>query len=395
MHVRNKSRTFHRLTIAVAMAGTLALASCAGASEQPNPTDAQSEGDIIIGLNLELTGTGSFLGQGMQAGAEAAAEAINAAGGINGREIKVVARDNQSDPATTITAISELAREGAVAIIGPGFAQDCAAAAPVYDREGVVGLCLSAADLPESTHMFGVGIDYTTMEQAIADQFAADGVKRVGLLAANDTSGQDTVDAFVPAAEKLGIVVDVERFNGPATDLTPQLLALTRNNPDVVRLQATGPDAILGVSNVRSLGITTPVWLPNSAASFYFASQVAGDVDAGNILTWIPALVSPTGTEDYPNQAEQINGLLAALPEADTISASGWDAMQIIADALSRAKSTDSSDLIEALQTMDQYFGSYAVQQITADDHRNASAEGTLIPAFFTPEGTFSLRDGS
>lgn len=395
MQVRNKSRNLRSLTIAAATAGVLALASCAGTSQPTEPTGAPSDGDIIIGLNLELTGTGSFLGQGQQAGAEAAAAAINEAGGINGRQIKVIARDNQSDPATTISAISELAREGAVAVIGPGFGQDCMAAAPVYDREDLVGFCLSAVDLPEGTHMFGVGIDYTTMEEAIAEQLAADGVKRVGLLAANDTSGQDTIDAFVPVAEKLGIVVDVERFNGPATDLTPQLLALSRNNPDMIRLQATGPDAILGVSNVRSLGITTPTWLPNSAASFYFASQVAGDVDAGNILTWIPALVSPTGTEDHPNQAEQINNLLAALPEADTISASGWDAMQVVADALSRAAGTDSADLIEALQTMDTYFGGYSVQQITADDHRNASDEGTLIPAFFTPEGAFTLRDGS
>lgn len=381
---------------AVAIAGVIALAACSGGS--PNDTSAteEAQGDIVVGLNLELTGPGSFLGEGMKAGVEAAAEQINQAGGINGREISVISRDNQSDPSKAMTAVAELKREGAVAIIGPGFAQDCNAAAPAFAREDIVGFCLSASILPEdSSHMFGIGIDYAVMEAAFAEQYAAEGVKRVGLLAASDASGDDTVDNFVSVAEAQGITVDVERFNRPATDLSPQIISLMRNEPDALRLQATGPDALLGVTNVKTLGVTLDTWLPNSAASFYFASQVAGDVAAGNVLTWIPALLSETGAEDHPDQAEQIEGLLTALPEADTIVASGWDGMQVLARALAASESTDTADLIAALENMDMYYGAYSVQQITPDDHRGAVADGTLLPAYFTTEGTFTLRKAS
>lgn len=369
----------------LAVAGAVALSACSGSG-----SDAASGDEIVVGLNLELTGAGSFLGEGMEAGIKAAADQLNANGGVGGKQISIVSRDNESDPSKAVTVVSELGRAGAQAIVGPGFAQDCAAAAPTLIRENLVGLCISAGNLPEDdANMFGIGIDYTTMENAIAAQYAQDGVKRVGLVASRDTSGDQTVDKFVKAAEPLGITVDIERFNSPATDLTPQLLAVSRNNPDAIRIQATGPDALVGVANVKSLGITTPTWLPNSSASLYFASQVKGEVAAGNILTWIPAMLAPNGTVDHPNQAPEIEGLQQALPEADTISAAGWDAMKVLAAAIEKAGGTGTDDLVAALEGSEKYYGAYSVQQITADDHRGASDEGTLIPAAFTVDGTF------
>ncbi|WUH98221.1 ABC transporter substrate-binding protein [Spirillospora sp. NBC_00431] len=375
---------------AVAIAGSLVLTACSGGGGSKD----SSRTEIVIGLNLELSGAGSFLGEGMQAGVKAAVAKINAAGGIGGRQITVIARDNGSDPTRAAALVSELGREGADLIIGPGFAQDCAAAAPILTREDIVGLCVSAGDLPkDDARTFGIGIDYSTMEKAIAAQFADDGVKRVGLVAAKDTSGDQTVGIFVDVAKARGITVDVERFNGPASNLTPQLLALSRKNPSVIRIQATGPDALVGVANVKALGIKTPTWLPNSAASRRFADQVKGDVGAGNILTWIPAMLAPGGAEDHPKQAEQIKALSAALPKADTISAAGWDALQVAAAALRKAGSAETKDLVAALESGEKYFGAYSVQQITADDHRGASEEGTLLPALLTPEGGFDLRD--
>lgn len=389
---RRRGHTARLGVAALAVTGVLGLAACGG-TDADAANDGDDSGDIVVGLNLEMTGPGSFLGEGMKAGIEAAAEAINANGGIDGREVVIVAKDNQSDPAKAVSVVSELKREGADFILGPGFAQDCAAAAPTLAREDIVGFCISAGDLPEEdSRMFGIGIDYETMENAIAQQFADAGVKRVGMVAASDTSGDHTVNTFVPAAEALGITVDVKRFNSPANDLTAQLLDLRKGNPDVIRIQATGPDAMVGIANIKALGIETDTWLPNSAASLYFASQVKGDVGAGNILTWIPAMLSPTGVEDHPEQAPQIEGLQAALPEADTISAAGWDALQVAAAAIAKAGGTDTHELVKALESSEKYFGAYSVQQITAEDHRGASDEGTLLPAVFTADGAFALR---
>lgn len=377
---------------AVIVSGLVALTACGSVGDSAN--SSTDDGAIVIGLNLEMSGPGSFLGEGMKAGIDAAVEKINTDGGIDGRQIEIISKDNQSDPSKAASVVSELKREGAQLVIGPGFAQDCAAAAPIFAREDLVGFCMSAANLPEEdSHMFGVGIDYATMEQAIAQQFADADVNHVGVLAASDTSGGQSLDNFESVAKRLDIQVDSERFNSPANNLTPQMGAVNRKNPQAIRLQATGSDALVGIANIKSLGITAPVWLPNSAASGYFADQAKDDVGAGNIYTWIPAMLSPTGAQDHPNQAAQIEGLLAALPQADTISASGWDAMQIAAAAIDKADSTDTDELIEALENGEKYYGAYSVQQITADDHRGASDEGTLLPARFTTEGTFELAD--
>lgn len=379
-------------TIGLVTAGLLLLAGCGNGSGSSETGGGPTEENLIIGLNLELTGPGSFLGEGMREGIERGVERINADGGVNGRSITLIVKDNESDPSRAVSRVSELKREGATLILGPGFAQNCAAVAPTLIREDIVGVCISAGDLPEEdAHMFGVGLDYKTMEESIAQQFADADITDIGLVAASDTSGDQTVASFQPAAEALNLNVAIERFNSPANDLSPQLLRANGDSPDVLRLQATGPDALVGVSNVRALGITTPVWLPNSAASLRFADQVKGDVGGGNIHTWIPAMLSPTGVADHPEQAAQIEALSEALPTADTISAAGWDALQLSTAAIAAAPSTETSDLIAAFESGEKYYGAYSVQQITADDHRGASSEGTLLPAVFTTDGNFEL----
>ena len=96
--------------------GLTALAFATGVFVQSN---VQAE-EIILGLSIAKTGRYATLAKGTETSVDIAVEEINAAGGINGMQVRVVKFDTGGDPKQAVAAVSRLATdEGALAIIGP------------------------------------------------------------------------------------------------------------------------------------------------------------------------------------------------------------------------------------------------------------------------------------
>ena len=121
--------------LAVALMLVFVLAACAPKAEDspvetpgeaestPEPSDeaAGGGGEIIIGSIQDLSGSMAVAGKMTTWGVERAVADINAAGGINGKTLKVVTYDCKLDPNEGVNAYNRLADEGAVAIVGPAL----------------------------------------------------------------------------------------------------------------------------------------------------------------------------------------------------------------------------------------------------------------------------------
>lgn len=95
--------------------------------------------DIVIGLNMVQSGPLKSPGEGTEAAVDIAVAEINAAGGINGKQIKLVKYDTGSDPKQAVVATRKFAQDDdALAIIGPFSSGEAAAAFPVGERLGIV-----------------------------------------------------------------------------------------------------------------------------------------------------------------------------------------------------------------------------------------------------------------
>jgi len=93
--------------------------ACGGSSNQ---TPSGGGGPILIGQVASLTGAYQTLGINDKLGAQQAVDEINRAGGINGRQLKIVSvEDDQTKPDQAIIAFNTLISEGAVAIVGSSF----------------------------------------------------------------------------------------------------------------------------------------------------------------------------------------------------------------------------------------------------------------------------------
>src|SRR5271156_2482047 len=114
-----------------------ALASAAAAalaSSLPKPAIAAKE-PIAIGYLPALTGPSSSTGIGINRGVQLAVQEINAAGGIDGRQIELIVRDTQSDPTKAVNGAAELTRGSKVSVVfGPLNSGEALAVVPLLAR---------------------------------------------------------------------------------------------------------------------------------------------------------------------------------------------------------------------------------------------------------------------
>src|ERR1700760_1711900 len=115
----------------------LASAAAAIASSIAKPAIA-AKAPILIGYLPALTGPSSSTGIGINRGVQLAVDEINAAGGIDGRQIELIIRDTQSDPTKAVNGAAELAKAQKVSIvIGPGNSGESLAVVPLLARSNV------------------------------------------------------------------------------------------------------------------------------------------------------------------------------------------------------------------------------------------------------------------
>jgi branched-chain amino acid transport system substrate-binding protein len=190
------------------------------------------QGPIRIGLAGPLTDS---VGAPMRRAAELAVEQANRSGGINGRRIELVVRDDFGDPDSAVQVATELQGENVVAVIGHVYSGTTLAAAPVYNdpRHPVVQISPSST-APEVTHAgdytFRVCPSDLQFGSALA-RFAAErlGLQRGTVLYLNDDYGRGLRQAFTASFTGLGGTIDeTDPYLGSDPDVGPYLDRLIR-----------------------------------------------------------------------------------------------------------------------------------------------------------------------
>jgi branched-chain amino acid transport system substrate-binding protein len=248
-----------------ALLGALALAFAGAASAQKI---AGSE--IRIGVVTPVTGQGADTGKREAIGAQAAADVINARGGVGGVPIKLYFADEGSNPQESISAVRKVAGDDKVlAIVGPHYSGTAEATFPLGNRLKIVQVAVASskpgvakANRPYAfRNTLGVDVEITAVVKAAKERY---NIKRVAIIS-------DTKDA-VARSHGMGVMPAVLAANGvelitgkdPVTfqngdaQFTAQITRLKSLNPDAVGLGALGPDALNIILEARKQGMTQP-----------------------------------------------------------------------------------------------------------------------------------------
>jgi branched-chain amino acid transport system substrate-binding protein len=268
-----------RIRVAAAALALLVSGAAACAADE----ETGSDGEIPVGVNIELSGPAAVLGGSYQKALDLVVAEANRAGVLDGRRIRLVVRDNKSDPAEAVRVAKNLwENERIVAMIGPGTSPTALPVVEEAERRkvplftfGSSGALVNPVDRHRYT--FKIPPNNEDMARVQAAEIARRGLGTAGYIAPSDAFGDASLKAFEPAARNAGLAVTgVERFNPRDTDFTVAVTKLLAGRPHAIAVAAITPASSLIAKAIRQAGFTGPVVYEGGAGAELFVRGAAG-----------------------------------------------------------------------------------------------------------------------
>ncbi len=239
-----------------------------------HPAAAQKP-PIKVGEFLDLTGAAAAPAEAARLGIDLAVKEINDAGGIDGRKLQVFTADTQTDPTVGVGEITRLVQQDHVDVVfGPIISQVQMAAAPVMNAAKIPEIGATGSELitPKlAPYYFSVLIDANSQAKGMVNQAAkALSAKSGAILSDSGAQANSFVAAMKQEMAARGMkLTGTEQFQYRAVDMTPQLLALKRGNPDTLFLfPSSGEDGGNALKSLDDLGWNVKVTGNYTIATF-------------------------------------------------------------------------------------------------------------------------------
>lgn len=236
------------------VATALFLAGCSGGKEAKNES-------YVIGIALPLSGSSAEYGEELKQGAELAVKLANDAGGINGKKIEVIVKDDKSDPKEATAVASSFGNDKSVlGVVGHFNSSATLAAAPIYNKHRLVTVS-PASSSPNVTdagdYIFRVITSDAFQAQYVSDWSVEEGFKTAAVIYDQTDFGTGLKDVYTARAKENGLkIVNSESYvAGQTKDFTTILTKVKQNNPDVIFIGGLANDAATIVKQARNAGI--------------------------------------------------------------------------------------------------------------------------------------------
>ena len=325
--------------IAPCLAATLLAASVLGCR--------RTDGPVRIGV------AGSFsdpIGIPMQLAAELAAQEINAAGGIGGRPLELVIRDDYADPDSAVFIASDLYESDVSAVVGHLFSGTTLAAAPVYNGgDDPVAAISPSSSSPEVSsagdHTFRVCPSDLAHGAALAEWVRETlKLERGAVLYLNDQYGRGIRQTFVEHFTRLGGRLEsVDPYLGSQPDVGPYLDRMARNkNIQFLVVAGNRGEGEEVLRQARRRGITVPILGGDGLEGI----EEAGALAEGVYLTSAYFATLPTQANRKFVEAYRRKYPGAGMPNQP--AAATYDAIHLLSQVIARA-GTDRQAVRRAL----------------------------------------------
>ena len=351
----------------VALASVALLAACgevkSGASNTTgNPVDEKT---IKIGFNFEETGAVAAYGTSEQKGAQLAVDEINAAGGIDGKQIEVVDKDNKSETAEAASVTTNLVTQSKVtAIVGPATSGATAAAVANATQAGVPLISPSATQdgLTKGQEYLFIGTFQDSFQGKIISNYVTNklNAKKVVLYTDNASDYAKGIAKSFREAYKGEIVAD-ETFVAGDTDFQAALTKMKGKEFDAIVVPGYYTEAGKIVNQARGMGIKQPIIGGDGFSDAKFVEQ-ATPAAATDIY-----YVAGFSTEgEMTDKAKKFVEAYKAKynEEPSMFSALAYDSVYMVAEASKGAKnSVELKDNLAKLKDLEGVTGTMSIDK--------------------------------
>jgi branched-chain amino acid transport system substrate-binding protein len=366
-------------SVVAAAAFFLALTGCKKGSD--TAAGGGSGGDVIkVGEFASLTGKEAAFGNSSHKGTALAIDDVNAAGGVLGKQLKLITEDNRTTQGESATVVRKLiSRDKVVAVLGEVASGRSLEGASVCQPNKIPMISPSSTK-PEVTEKG----DYI-FRVCFIDPFQG----KVLAMFANNTLKVKNVAMIVDAASPYSVglannfkenfaalggkVVIEQKFSSGDKDFKAQLTAVKAANPEAVFAPCYYTEAALIVRQGRELGLTVPMFGGDGWEAPELL-QLGGQAMEGTYYS-----THYSAEDQSPRVQEFVKKFRTKWNNEtpDAMAALGYDSAMVLADAMKRAGTTDEPKLRDAIAATKDFEG--VTGKTTLDENRNATKPAVVI----------------
>lgn len=347
-----------------------ALAGCGANSNSANAATSGAEDTVTLAVVSPVTGDSAEYGIHFNVGAQMAADKINEAGGINGKQVVLKSFDSKNDAKEAAEVARLICQDKTIlATIGDFSSTCCMATAPIYEENKTVQISPSAGliDFPRvGPYNFSTtGVQENDggflMNRVINEKM---GAKSVAIVYTNNDYGLNMLSYMTQEAEADGVVItDTEAIASGEKDFTAIVSKMRQTEPEAVAIMGSYNEVANCVKQIRQVGWDVPVAISGSALTDQLVELLGDDVNGiySNI-----AFVASDNTPETKEFNEEFNKRANMPPSFHSIST--YDTVMLVCDAAIKCgDNLNRETLKDAIQSYKGFDGLMGPFEFTED----------------------------
>ncbi|MET0969455.1 MAG: ABC transporter substrate-binding protein [Tardiphaga sp.] len=330
--------------------------------------------NIVIGASVPDTGPAAAPAIWQRWGYQLALDEANAAGGVLGRKVEMIAYDNRCNPSEAVNVANKLIEAKVVAIVGAHCSSATLATMPLI-AAAKIPMVDGIASSPKISELSGVGgndwafrINPTDddMMQALGVYLNGSKIKRVAILGEDTDFGRGGAAAFAAVAKQNGIEVVSTDFHPQSyPDFSSLLTRIQQSKPDAIAIFQLAGDQLNFLRNAMQLGVKIPYIGRFDPGGNNLSIIQAGGME-GSITAWTYSyLVDTPANKAFSAEIEKQHKTTPVLQ-----TWAGYDVMRLVLKAIKDAGSTDSTKVRDAIKMIE--FTNVMGAPVKFDDHNQA-----------------------
>ncbi len=349
---------------------------------------AQKLSPYLIGFVGDLTGRMSEMGTANKRGMDIAIEAINAAGGINGRQFKAIVYDSESDASKSVLHTKRLIEVDKANILTCyNLSGSTMASIPTAEAGKIVLYSASASEriwIPTKKWIFNVvPRQWEASIPMLIEVLQQKGAKKIAYLYIDSVYGQTGKAIFDRAVKEMKFTpAIIEKYAPGSTDVGPQITHVKVSGADGILITGNLADTVMVIKNARDMGFTGPIVSDYAIVGPEFI-ELGGKYVEGIVTTSLKALVAPELADNDPQKKvalELYNTYTKLHGKFSLYSGHMWDQMYILAEVLKkvdpRLDPTKDADLVKIradirdnLENIKGFVGQNGIFNYSPDNH--------------------------
>ena len=341
-----------------------------------------------LGLVADLTGRMSDMGTAIKRGMDVAIDNVNAAGGVNGRQLKAIVYDGESDPSKSVLHTKRLIEVDKAAILmGYNLSGSTMASIQTAETGKTVLYSASASEkiwIPTKKWVYNVvPRQWEASIPMLIEVLQQRGAKKIAYIYIDTTYGQTGKETFDRAVKEMKFTpAIIEKYAPGTTDVAPQITHIKAAGADGLLITGNLADTVMVIKNAKDMGFTGPIVSDYAIVGPEFI-QLGGKYVEGIVTTSLKALVAP----ELPANDPQKKVAMALYTEytkrygAFSLYAGHmWDEIYLIVEAFKRVDPkldpTKDADLVKIraqlrdnLEQIKGFVGQNGIFNYSAENH--------------------------